>query len=367
MSLSNALSLRRLVALRASPSTPRIFLEARSHHRPAAAASIRGNIVRRGFVAGLAAGPASQARYFSLSSASAPAAATAATAASKPGSNTGNFFLDYAGSIFLGGIGMIIAWLMRSYQNTQRRNQFRDAIEEASHLDPLELDDLRVTNSETVTVEQFKRVMNELIQLQNRDDMTYQDFVQRTRSILMKTNDNNPAFTVQLGHLLDRVALSALKRHDKTLKDSMPLSFWLTLFSLSLSADCTATDRIQLLYQMMQAQADNASDGFLGTGTSEANDDDCESKVAIDQVVELVGYLQDTCQLVPDAQVVATARKYPLQEYAVGTPEQLVDRHRWVHKEALTGEVDCEAVSAILRSKSVCAWGECYHRRKFNA
>ena len=90
---------------------------------------------------------------------------------------------------------------------------FRDAIEDAAHLDPLELDDLRTANSDTVTVEQFTHVLQELFRNDSNDssnnDLTYPQFVQRVRSILMKANDNNAAFTVQLGHLLDRVALGA--------------------------------------------------------------------------------------------------------------------------------------------------------------
>jgi len=283
--------------------------------------------------------------------------ATSTTAAPKE-TSTGNIFLDYAGSIFLGAIGLIVAWLVRSYQNTLRRNLVRDRIEETAHLDPLELDDLRTANTETITLEQFRMIMDQLLLLKQEHEqimMTYPDFVHKVRSILFIENDNNAAFTVQLGHLLDRVAISALSRHDKTIRDTMPLQFWLTLLSLSLSG-CSPSDRIRLLYQMMQAQATNDN------GTE-------PDPVSMDQVVELVGYLQDTCQLVPDAQVVATSRKYPMQDYAVGTPEQLVDRYRWVNKET-TGpgsvtHIDLEAMAAILRSKSVCAWGECYHKKKF--
>ena len=129
--------------------------------------------------------------------------------------------------------------------------------------------------------------------------------------------------------------------------------------------------------QAKKRQANDDNDGFQLRDDHDKNSDatttTTTAAVTIDQVVELVGYLQDTCQLVPDAQVVATTRKYPLQEYQVGTPEQLVDRHRWVKKKNDDGKkeeeqqpnIDCSALAAILRSKSVCAWGECYHKKKF--
>jgi hypothetical protein len=161
--------------------------------------------------------------------------------------------------------------------------------------------------------------------------------------------------------LLDRVAVAALEKHQKTLDDTMPVTFWLTLLSLALSG--SAADRIGVLYRMMQLQQDRQPQEEQEMPLD--NNDTTTTKVTIDQVVELVGYLQDTYQLVPDSQVVPTAHAYPLQEYAVGTPEQLVDRHRWVHHEALTPTIDYAAVASILRSKSVCAWGECYHKKKF--
>jgi hypothetical protein len=81
--------------------------------------------------------------------------------------------------------------------------------------------------------------------------------------------------------------------------------------------------------------------------------------VTIDEVRRMVGYLQDTCQLVPEAQIIATDKKYPTQQYRCGTPHEIVS---W---EGATDEVDVDGFAAILRSKSVCAWGECYHKKKF--
>ena len=78
-------------------------------------------------------------------------------------------------------------------------------------------------------------------------------------------------------------------------------------------------------------------------------------------VVEMVGYLQKTCQLVPDAQILETEVKYPLQGYKVTTPEEMVGRAREEIEECGLGrEKGVDDFRNVLRSSAVCAWGECY-------
>lgn len=59
-----------------------------------------------------------------------------------------NIFLDNLGKIFLAVIGFIIGWLVRGSYGTSNRNKLRDSLEDLAALDPLEVDDLRVANSE---------------------------------------------------------------------------------------------------------------------------------------------------------------------------------------------------------------------------
>lgn len=285
-----------------------------------------------------------------------------ATTVPKKDTSTGNLFLDYAGTIFLGTIGLIVGWLVRSYLNTQRRNMVRDSIEEFSVVDPIELDDLRTANDEVLTIESFTHVVNVLLQDEIRE-ISYPEFVTAVRSILMKRHDNNAAYTIQLGHLMDRVALSVLVQHRKKVDDVMPMSFWLTVLSLALSS--SVTERIRALYNILQAQSnrDQGEEHQFGTDTT---------PVAKKMVIELVGFLQETCQLVPDAQVVQSMKKYPLQEYMVGTPDMLVDRFGLTNNEESVSTtnvttIDFETMSAILQSQSVCAWGSCYSRKKQTA
>jgi hypothetical protein len=268
------------------------------------------------------------------SSAATPAASSTATPAAKPIDTTSNIFLDNLGTIFLSVIGLIVGSLVRSYHGTNNKNHIRDGLEVTAALDPLEIDDLRTANSE-MTLPVFKDIMKDLLQRFPDQKATYQDFVHSVRQTMIRLKGDS--FTVEMGHLMDRVVLGSLKDHETESTDPKPLSFWLTLLSLALNSP--VPERIQILYQVLQAQ---------------------DETVTISDVRDMVGYLQDTCQLVPDSQVIPTDQKYPIQQYERGTPEKLIVWEGTEHDP-----VDIDAFSSILRSKSVCAWGECYHKKKF--
>ncbi len=86
----------------------------------------------------------------------------------------------------------------------------------------------------------------------------------------------------------------------------------------------------------------------------------------------MIQYLQSTCQLVPEAQIVETNSKVPYQTFRVGTGDELTKRARegyggkkgssGVTKEA-EGPLSLEDFHAILKSRTVCAWGECYVKK----
>jgi hypothetical protein len=264
----------------------------------------------------------------------AKAAGDAATKKSPAGESTGNVFLDNLGTIFLSAIGLIIGSLVRSSYGTSNRNKIRDVLEESAALDPLEIDDLRIANSE-LTVPVFRDIMKELTErFTDHQSVTYSDFIAAVRRTMIAMKGDN--FTIELGHLLDRVVLGSLKKHGHTSDEPQPLAFWLTVLSLALSTP--AVERIQILYEVLQEVGDRDN-----------------STVTVANVQEIVGYLQDTCQLVPDTQVTMTDRKYPVQQYECGVAKQLVN---WEGSEE--DEIDVDAFAQILRSKSCCAWGECY-------
>jgi hypothetical protein len=283
-----------------------------------------------------------QFRYLSSAAAnmSKDVAFAAAGATKKTTSDSSNIFIDNIGTIFLSAIGLIVASLVRSSYGTSNKNKVRDAIEEEAAIDPLEMDDLRIANSE-LNLSVFSKVSNDLFDVFPDGQATYHDLVYQVRQSLQHQVDANDKLgmvgTIEFGHILDRVTLGALRKHQQSTDEPQPLLFWLTALSLALNAP--VPDRIQMLFKIAQQQ---------------------HEVVTIDEVRRMVGYLQDTCQLVPEAQIIATDKKYPTQQYRCGTPHEIVS---W---EGATDEaVDVDGFAAILRSKSVCAWGECYHKKKF--
>ncbi len=214
--------------------------------------------------------------------------------------------------------------------NTNKRNAIRDDIETQAALDPLEIDDLRFANAQ-LTPDVFRKLITEVAD----EEMTYPAFVEAVRRVM--SSMKGPAFTVELGHLIDRVIVAALQKHNRTTLDAMPVEFWWVALSLALNS--STPERIQILYQVLQGRRE---------------------RVTLQDVTRIVDYLQDTCQLVPDSQILPIpSQKYPLQQYECAAAKELVD---W--KGDKDDEIDIDAFVAILKSKSVCAWGLCYYRNK---
>lgn len=303
-----------------------------------------------------------------------------------------DFFLDNLGKIFLSLIAMVVLSLIRSSKGTNNMKAVREELEADSALDPLEINDLRLANSE-LTLDVFREIMKDLINDDEKNNnMTYPAFVKAVRTTLLRVKGEG--VTIGLGYLIDRVVIKALQdrleqksssssisKEQSNEKDSsdntvsseweqaqggdhadisMPLSFWLTVLSLALNGP--APDRIRILYEIMELEKSNTTENNLSISSSSMGDKH-EGMVTLDDVREIVGHLQTTCQLVPEKQIIATVNKYPVQQYRKGTPMELV---QWEEQGKEDKEsIDIDAFAGILRSKSVCAWGECYHKKKY--
>lgn len=226
--------------------------------------------------------------------------------------------------------------------NTNQRNALRDELEAQAALDPLEIDDLRLTNSQ-LTPAVFRALL-ETIPQDEQQEMTYAAFVEAVRRGMVQIK--GPTMTVELGHLLDRVVVTALQKHNRTTLDAMPMEFWWVVLSLALNS--SAAERIQMLYQVLLSKQ--------------------RERVTMEDVTRMVEYLQDTCQLVPDSQIQpVVTHKYPLQQYECAAAKDLLVNWKNVSDDAVAADedtIDMDAFAAILKSKSVCAWGLCYYRSK---
>jgi len=153
-----------------------------------------------------------------------------------------------------------------------------------------------------------------------------------------------------------------LKDHNVSPDDStMPLSLFLTALTLALYSD--ARDRIRILYEILQMEKDQLHQQHLDK--HDVQKSHLSAGITIAQVRAMVGYLQETCQLPPDTQIIPTETKYPAQQWKRGTPKELVPWGEDNGGKSDSYLLDLFTFATILRSKSVCAWGECYHKRKF--
>ena len=258
----------------------------------------------------------------------------AASVKPKAKKDDSNIFIDNLGKIFLGVIATIIGTLVRSSFNTSNRNNLRDLLEDLSVLDPVEIEDIRIANSE-LTPDVFRKIMSDVAERFPEGSCSYLDFIKAVRKSMVQ--QKGEAFTIELGHLIDRVVTEVLQKAKESPSQELPLSLWLTTLSLALNS--SVPDRIRIIYEIMEME---------------------EKPVTFQQIPSMVSYLQDTCQLPADTQIVPTETKYPTQQWEKGTPQDLVP---W---EGSNREVvDVDAFAAILRSKSVCAWGECYYKKEF--
>lgn len=291
----------------------------------------------------------------------------------KKKTDNASFFFDNLGKIFLLAIASVIATLVRSSAGTRNRNALRDALEEVALVDPMELDDLRLANS-ALDPETFRAILQKVYQAFPDGTCSYDEFVRCVRRTMAQLKGD--AFTVELGHLVDRLMVQVLSKRkvseesnsDSINNTNMPVSLFLTVLTMALYSE--TKDRIRVLYEILQHQEaiqkqQQQSPSFVGDSTdiSSSNDGTSAPVVSIDQVRAMVGYLQDSCQLPPDTQIVPTETKYPTQQWKRGTPKELVP---WQQSGGKQDDlIDLYTFATILRSKSVCAWGECYFKRKF--
>lgn len=295
--------------------------------------------------------------------------------------SSSNIFLDNLGKIFLSAIGLVLLMLLRSTKSNNSRSALREDIESTALLDPLEIDDLRVANSD-FTIEVWERIVDEIKRefASRGGTVTYPEFL----SVVMKVMKEmkGEGFTIQFGHLVDRVVIAELEKRrgereggdggsesagegeqSSLLQNELPLAFLLAALSLALNS--TIAERVRVLYESMLL-----SDGEAGMASSV--DEAPDVVVAGESVSQMIQHLQSTCQLVPEAQIVETNSKVPYQTYRVGTGDELTRRARegyggkkgsaGVTREK-EGPVTLDEFYAVLKSRTVCAWGECYVKK----
>ena len=335
-----------------------------------------------------------QSRQFSTEMRAQTAAAAAANAsiaaeaagsgASKTKKAESNLFLDNLGKIFLLGIGTVIVTLIRSSYNTSNRHLIRDRLEEIAAIDPKEIEEFREANSE-LTIDTMRKILSIYYQeeVSSRDDSgvtsSYDDFVFAIRKIMAtRFPDLGESFTIQTGHYLDRIVVAALAERGegaphvaehKNKDEKLPVALFFTAMVSAMNG--SVSDRIRILHELLAMEEENLKQqgGIMMEDSS--NSEASKNTVPLTRIRQMVGYLQETCQLPPDTQIVQTERKYPTQLWRRATPMDMLpdlpEDGEESNRRSNGDNVDLVEFAAILRTKSVCAWGECYMKWKPDA
>jgi len=311
----------------------------------------------------------------------------AATAVVKKETKTiGDHFLDHLGTVFLSSMALVILALIRSSFGTSGKTKLKSRLETEAALDPFEIQDLRLANAPDFTMEVYQTICQQLLLQCGGVDTTisYRDFTSRVKSIL-QTHSGTDSFTIQLGHLMDRVVFTALGTSDdddSTTKNDYVATIPFFLVVLSLALHGSVKERIHALYHVMvlTEQQQQQSNGFndtndFSTTTNDNTDsfstsDDKNKEVEVvseEQIHNMISHLQSSCQLVPEGQVIASDTKYPIQLYQTATPQQLLTLAKVSLEfppETPKQQWTCGDFHHLLRSQHVCAWGECYTKTK---
>jgi len=287
------------------------------------------------------------------------------SAAPKPGekilpkkaSDDNNVFLDNLGKIFGLSIGALIIFVVRSSQRTSNQTAVKDKAEEESCLDPVEIEEMRAVNVDLTEPVFASLVTHVHEKVGAGNGCTYPKFMALVKAQFAKVTDDGTN-TVQLGHYLDRVVLNQPGYDDDK---EYPLSFLFTVLSLALFSPVEA--RLNLLYKVLQLSSSAGS----SPGSSSA-----PSPLPAPIVYDFITVLRDTCQLPPESHPVEDGSPYPVQKYKTGTGEEILnsklrdekDADKAAQSRTLYGgvgdDVTEEMFKRIMRSKAVCAWGECY-------
>ncbi len=325
-----------------------------------------------------------QAQKAAAAAAKASIASEAAGSGASKKKAESNVFLDNLGKIFLLGIGTVIVTLVRSSYNTSNRHLVRDRLEEIAAIDPKEIEEFREANSE-LTLDVMRQILAIYYQeeVKSRDasgvTSSYDDFVVAIRKIMAtRFPRQGESFTIQTGHYLDRIIVAALEERGEgaphvaeheNKDEKLPVALFFAAMASAMNG--SVSDRIRILHEILGKEEENLKQqqqGGLGMmmENDTGNSGSSAKSVPLTRIREMVGYLQETCQLPPDTQIVPTERKYPTQEWRRATPMDMVPDISEDGSQT-SSDVDLVEFAAILRTKSVCAWGECYMKWKPDA
>ncbi|CAM9969957.1 unnamed protein product [Phaeothamnion confervicola] len=200
-------------------------------------------------------------------------------AAPPPAAQDDGIFSRHGGKIVGGFLGSVALYFYRSSVGTDNANAVKAAVEDASPIEPHEIEDLRCLND--LPPQTFEMVRNAVEEAFPTGVAFYPDFVEVVATVLPRP--------LEAGHLLDRAILGdgavPPPRPPMTLLEGAASAaagadrarlfrtdFLLTAFSMAVNS--TVEERVTSFFDLLAARADafRASEGGRGVGAFDGDD-----------------------------------------------------------------------------------------------
>mmetsp|Transcript_33835 Transcript_33835/g.43464 ORF Transcript_33835/g.43464 Transcript_33835/m.43464 type:complete len:330 (-) Transcript_33835:421-1410(-) len=248
----------------------------------------------------------------------------------KDESDEGGMISNNLGKIFGGVLLSIALYFYRLSKNREQKDALIAQVEESYGAEPYEIEDLRNANMQ-LNARKFKNIAEKIMEAYP-SQVTYKDFVVAVSKEF--------GATMQHGFLLDRVVIKYLQNHPEKNEDGpLPVSFLLAALSLAMYSD--VDERAEVFHNL------------LAKGSTD---------LGKDAAADFISALQDTCQIPAERNIREDSEKYPIQKYRVISGPEMLEEALEELKEKEKEQLSLEDFSKVLRSKAVCAWGECFHR-----
>ncbi|RHY35088.1 hypothetical protein DYB32_000428 [Aphanomyces invadans] len=255
------------------------------------------------------------------------------------------FFSRHPEIFFLAGLLGIGGYIYRSSVNNKKFNAVQNDLAEKTPISPFEAYELRSQNSITYATITIRVIFDtEIIERCFYCRPEVFDAVKKQAKRYFPSNEATVAeFDLCLGTVLQGTAMKNTNANGK-----VDVNLLLVAFSLAVKG--SVDERLESLFALPLA--------------SKPTDDATLTKAQIEKVL---GYVLDTFQVPSEKRVVALEDKaYPYQEYAVATPDQLLDAAVSVSIKAKTidegtEQFNMDQFALLMKSKAICIWGECYN------
>jgi hypothetical protein len=261
-----------------------------------------------------------------------------------------SFLAKYGGKIAMAAMALSGVLLYRYFKSNSLRSEVEEDLIELTVLEPYEIHDLRVSNE--ISAADFDAISARMFELFPSQELTYDEFIGAVSNIVRQK------FNRELKHMhyFDRLVMGSTQvPGSKTLgedatKAVVPLRRLLVAFSTVVNA--VADERIVSLDRLMRTSLSKMDHQNLSSA----------------ETVLLIDDLARTWQIPGDRRTIENEKKpYPAQHWRVRTAEEILLRFKTTHTKELAAkekpdEFSTAELDYLLKSGSVCAWGECYRR-----